>query len=154
MPEGARRAIIKYLLIVLPEYDTLAPMEPSPSAIELLMGPTGGLLRSVLSPTERLTHAVPAVGCTIALTTRRLLVIRDGSAFRPKTGIREWPIEVSLEVNPGHVRHGAGSVVIRHGRDATSVFVPTERWAETLQLIGALRSRVRRGQVDRPADGA
>jgi hypothetical protein len=129
-------------------------MEPSPKAIELLMGPAGGLLRATLAPTERLTHAVPGVGCTIALTTRRLFVVRDGSAFRPKTGLREWPLESSLDVKPGFVRHGSGSIVIRRGRDVTSVFVSTGEWAAALQLIGALRARVRRGPADRKPGGA
>lgn len=118
------------------------------------MGPAGGVLRAALAPTERLTHAVPAVGCTIALTTRRLFVIRDGSAFRPKSGIRDWLLDGSLDVKTGLVRHRSGSLVIRHGRDVTSVFIPTEQWAAALQLIGALRMRVRRGQTDSNAGGA
>jgi hypothetical protein len=131
---GAPQAVgqsprIQYLLIVPSKCDTLDGMEPSPKAIELLMSPAGGLLRGALAPTERLTHAVPAIGCTIALTTRRLFVIRDGSAFRPKTGVREWPLETSLDVKPGLVRHGSGSLVIRQGRDVTSVFIATEEWA-------------------------
>ena len=148
------RATIKYLLIVSPICDTLTAMEPSPKAIELLMGPAGGPLRATLAPTERLTHAVPAVGCTIALTTRRLFVVRDGSAFRPKTGLREWPLESSLDVKPGLIRHGSGSIVISRGRDITSVFVATDQWAAALQLIGALRARVRRGPADRKPGGA
>jgi hypothetical protein len=123
-------------------------MEPSERAVALLTGPTGGVLRAVLAPTERLTHAVPAVGCTLALTTRRLLVIRDGSSFRPKTGIRDWPIDAALDVTPGPLRHGSGNIVIRQGREATSVFVATGDWEAALQLIGALRSRIRRGEVD------
>src|SRR5258706_12646055 len=98
-------------------------MEPSAKAIELLMGPAGGALRATLAPTERLTHAVPAVGCTIALTTRRLFVVRDGSTLRPKTRVRGWPLEPSLDVKPGVVRHRAGSIVIRWGRDVTSGFL-------------------------------
>jgi hypothetical protein len=129
-------------------------MEPSARAIDLLAGPTGGVLRATLAPTERLTHAVPAVGCSIALTTRRLLVIRDGSSYRPKTGIREWPLDEHLEVRPGLVRHGSGSLVIRLGRDVTSVFIPTEEWAAALQLIGALRGRIRRTIADRRSTGA
>jgi len=156
---GVRRAgglspCIQYLLIVASKCDTLAGMEPSPKAIELLMSPAGGLLRAALAPTERLTHAVPGIGCTIALTTRRLFVIRDGSAFRPKTGVREWPLETTLDVKPGLVRHGSGSLVIRRGRDVTSVFVSTEEWAAALQLIGALRARIRRGPGQRKPDGA
>ena len=128
-------------------------MEPSARAVELLRGPTGGVLRSTLRPTERLTHAVPAIGCTVLLTTGRLLVIRDGAAFRPKTGIREWAISETLEVQPGLVRHGSGSLVIRRGREVTSVFVPTDEWAAALQLVGALRTRIRRLAADRlPGD--
>jgi hypothetical protein len=119
-------------------------MEPSERALDLLRGPTGGMLRAALAPTERLTHAVPAVGCTVALTTRRLLVIRDGLGFRPKSGLREWPLDPSLEVRTGLVRHRSGSLIIRRGRQVTSVFVPTEEWAAAIQLIGALRSRTRR----------
>lgn len=125
-------------------------MEPSARAVELLRGPTGGVLRATLRPTERLTHAVPGIGCTILLTTGRLLVLRDGAEFRPKSGVREWAIEETLEVQPGLVRHGSGSLVIRKGRDATSVFVPTGEWAAALQLVGALRTRVRRIAANRP----
>jgi hypothetical protein len=129
-------------------------MEPSAKAVELLRGPTGSVLRATLAPTERLTHGVPAVGCTVALTTRRLLVIRDGSAFRPKSGVREWPLDVALDVTPRLVRHGSGSLVIRLGRDVTSVFVPTQEWVAALERVGALRVRIRRGEEDRRHDGA
>jgi hypothetical protein len=127
-------------------------MEPSSRAIDLLRGPSGGILRAALVPTERLTHAVPAVGCTIALTTLRLLVIRDGAAFRPKSGIRDWPIDASLDVRRGLVRHGSGSLVIRRGKDVASVFIPDDEWPATLELIGALRSRIRRAAEDRGQD--
>ena len=101
-------------------------------------------MRAALAPTERLTHAVPAVGCTIALTTQRLLVVREGAVFRPRTGVRAWPIDGSLDVRPGLVKHGSGSLAIRQGRDVTSVFVATQEWAAALELVGALRSRIRR----------
>jgi hypothetical protein len=129
-------------------------MEPSERALGLLTGPSGAVLRAALAPTERLTHAVPAIGCTLALTTRRLLVIRDGSAFRPVSGIREWPLDPALDVRPGLVRHGSGSVAIRQGRDVTSVFVPSKEWDSALTLIGALRGRIRRIVADRRSDGA
>jgi len=129
-------------------------MEPSERALDLLRGPTGGMLRAALAPSERLTHAVPAVGCTLVLTTRRLLVIREGSAFRPKSGVRDWPLDPSLDVRTGLVRHRSGSLIIRHGREMTSVFVPSEEWAAAVQLIGALRSRTRRARADGHSGGA
>jgi len=112
------------------------------------------MLRAALAPSERLTHAVPAVGCTLVLTTRRLLVIREGSAFRPKSGVRDWPLDPSLDVRTGLVRHRSGSLIIRHGREMTSVFVPSEEWAAAVQLIGALRSRTRRARADGHSGGA
>jgi hypothetical protein len=127
-------------------------MEPSARALDLLSGPAGVVLRATLAPTERLTHAIPAIGCTLALTTSRLLVIREGSTFRPKTGVREWPLLPSLEITPGLVRHGSGSLVIRQGRDTTSVFVPIQEWDATLQLIGVLRGRIRRAEADQRAE--
>jgi hypothetical protein len=129
-------------------------MEPSERALDLLRGPTGGMLRAALAPTERLTHAVPAVGCTLVLTTRRLLVIRDGSAFRPKSGVRDWPLDTSLDVRTGLVRHRSGSLIIRRGRETTSVFVSSEEWAAAIQLVGALRSRTRRALADGHPGGA
>jgi hypothetical protein len=129
-------------------------MEPSERALDLLRGPTGGMLRAALAPTERLTHAVPAIGCTLVLTTRRLLVIRDGSAFRPKSGIRDGPLDPSLDVRTGLIRHRSGSLIIRHGREMTSVFVPSEEWAAAIQLVGALRSRTRRALADGHPGGA
>jgi len=128
-------------------------MEPSERALGLLTGPTGAVLRSTLAPTERLTHAVPAVGSMLVLTTRRLLIIRDGSAFRPVSGIRDWPLDPTLEVRPGLVRHGSGSIAIRQGREVVSVFVPAAEWEAALTLIGALRGRVRRIVADRRSDG-
>jgi hypothetical protein len=132
---------------------TALDMEPSARAIDLLTGPAGGALRAALAPTERVTHAARGIGSTIALTTLRLLVIRDGAVFRPKTGVRSWALDDSLDVRPWRVRPGSGSLVIRTGRDVTSVFVPNEEWSVALELVGALRGRIRRGAEDRRTRG-
>jgi hypothetical protein len=105
--------------------------------------PTGELLRAALEPDEEVTHVVPAIGCAVALTERRLIIIREGSAFRPKTGIRQWAIEDGLSIQPGLVRRGTGSLAIRSDRDVTSVFVRAEHWDSALVLVGAVRGRVR-----------
>jgi hypothetical protein len=103
----------------------------------------GGRLRAALDDGEDVTHIVPAIGCILALTPSRLLLVREGSAFRPKTGVREWVLDASLTLRAGLVRHGTGSLVIRHDRDATSVFVRADHWDEALELVGAVRGRIR-----------
>jgi hypothetical protein len=118
-------------------------MDPLARAFESLPGGAAGQLRAALAAGERITHVVPAIGCVLALTDRRLLVLREGSAFRPKTGVREWALVSRPTVRPGLVRQGTGSIVIQSDRDVTSVFVRGAHWNDALSLIGALRGRVR-----------
>jgi hypothetical protein len=100
-------------------------------------------LQAALADGEGITHLVPAIGCVVALTAQRLLVVREGSAFRPKTGVRSWTLNEGLTMRAGLVRHGTGSLVIKWDRSATSVFVKAEEWNGALALVGAVRSRVR-----------
>jgi hypothetical protein len=101
---------------------------------------------SALEPGEQVMHLVPAIGCTLALTPRRLIVAREGSAFRPKTGIRHWGLDERLSVRVGLVRHGSGSLVIHWDREATSVFVDAVHWDDALALVGAARAAIRRAE--------
>lgn len=100
-------------------------------------------LQAALEEGERITHLVPAIGSVVALTTLRLLVVREGSAHRPKTGVREWMLTGSLSARAGLVRHGTGSLVIKSGREATSVFIRADQWDGALALVGAVRARMR-----------
>jgi hypothetical protein len=100
-------------------------------------------LRAILAKGEEISHLVPAIGCVIALTPRRLLIVREGASFRPKTGVREWELDAGLSVRAGLVRQGSGSLVIKWGRNATSVFVRADRWDEAMALVGAVRARLR-----------
>jgi len=119
-------------------------------AIDRLPAPIVEVLQATLEPDESITHVVPAIGCALVLTSRRLLVVRDGSAFRPRTGVREWPIGPDLAVAAGLVRQGTGNLVIRWERDITSVFVRAGQWNETLDLVGAVRGRVRVARTREP----
>jgi hypothetical protein len=118
-------------------------MDASVGTIDALHGAIGGVLRSVLQPNESVTHVVPAIGCALVLTNRRLLIVRDGSSFRPRTGVRQWEVGPGLVVRSGLVRQGIGSLVIRWDRDLTSVFVRADQWNDALDLVGAVRGRVR-----------
>lgn len=121
-----------------PEPDTVRAREPSEA------------IRGLLEEDEAVTRVVAAIGCTLALTDRRLLVLRDGASFRPRSGVREWPVGPGLAIKPGVVRQGTGSLVIHWGRDITSVFVRAERWDEAIELVTEVRRRLRR---EPPAGG-
>jgi len=118
-------------------------MDPTHPDASLSSEAARGRLRAALDDGEGITHLVPAIGCVIALTSVRLLVVREGSSFRPKTGVREWVLGPGLAVRAGLVRHGTGSLVIKWERDATSVFVRADHWDEALALVGAVRARTR-----------
>jgi hypothetical protein len=105
---------------------------------------TAEALLEAIEPGEEITHAVPAIGCTIALTERRLIIVRDGAAFRPKSGVRRWNLDEDLTVRTGFLRHGTGSIVVQWDRNATSVFVQADHWDEALKLGAAARNRLRR----------
>ena len=128
-------------------------MDPAARGFHHLTGPAGSVLSAVLERDEVVTHAVPAVGCVLVLTARRLFIVREGASFRPKSGIRDWLIDRRLLIRPGLVRQGSGSVVITSGRETTSVFILAAHWADALRLIGALRGRIRieREEQDRHA---
>jgi hypothetical protein len=100
-------------------------------------------LRATLAKGEGITHLVPAIGCVVALTSKRLLIVREGSSYRPKTGVREWELGPGLTVRAGLVRQGSGSIVIKLGRNATSVFVRADHWDDALALVGTVRARMR-----------
>lgn len=97
-----------------------------------------------LAPDEWVVHHVSAIGCTLALTSMRLIVARDGSFFRPRSGIRSWPLDERLSLRAGVVRHGSGSIAVLWERDITTVFVSAERWEDALILVRATRSAIRR----------
>lgn len=134
---------INYLLIPALPTGTLAGMTSSTTARGVDAETADSRLRATLVRGERITHLVPAIGCVVALTSKRLLIVREGSSFRPKTGVREWEIGPGLTVRAGLVRQGSGSLVIKWGRSATSVFIRADHWDDALALVGTVRARMR-----------
>ena len=131
------------MLIFARSVPRLDPVDPVTPGSDAHPDNPGGRLQAALDEGEHVTHLVPAIGCVVALTPQRLLVVREGSSFRPKTGVREWVLSEGLSVRAGLVRHGTGSIVIKADRDATSVFVRADDWDQALALVGAVRARLR-----------
>ena len=96
-------------------------------------------LSAVLGPAERVDRIVPAVGCALVLTDRRLILVREGAAYRPRTGVREWPLDRALRIRmaPGHRDR---LMIEREGR-AASVFLSRQQVEELIDLVIEVRKR-------------
>jgi hypothetical protein len=98
-------------------------------------------LRAVLQPGEVITDVVRAVGCSLVLTERHLVLVRDGSSYRPRSGVHVWPLDRTVTVHTTPVLHGTGRIVIEHG-GTTSVFVSADEWDAADTLLRKLHRRV------------
>jgi hypothetical protein len=94
-----------------------------------------------LEPGERVERILTAVGCTLIMTQRRLVLVRDGATFRRRTGVQSWPLDDRLDLQLTPVRRGTGRLLIQRAGKSTSVFLPENHMDEARMLI----ARGRRG---------
>ena len=97
-----------------------------------------------LLPNETLIGMLPGRGASLGLTTRRVVVIRDGGSFRPRTGVRAWDLKTIRQVSLSPPRHGQGRLGLRVGDlpwQVVSVFFDTARWDLAQRLVHEIRTR-------------
>ncbi len=95
-------------------------------------------LGQILEPNERIDLFVPAVGCMLALTDRRLAVVRDGAESRPRSGIASYLIDEALTVRLEPARRRM--VIDDHG-GSSSVFIRSVDLPEIVALIAEVHRR-------------
>ena len=96
---------------------------------------------------ETVLEQVRGLGATLMVTTSRVIVIRQGAHFRPRSGIREWPLETLRDVQLAPPKHGNGRVVLRTGPypwQAVSLFVSAQEWRSAERAVGQIRVRLAR----------
>jgi hypothetical protein len=96
---------------------------------------------------ETVLEQVRGLGATLMVTTSRVIVIRQGAHFRPRSGIREWPLETLRDVQLAPPKHGNGRVVLRTGPypwQAVSLFVSAQEWRAAERAVGQIRVRLAR----------
>jgi hypothetical protein len=91
-------------------------------------------LRSRLAPTERLDLVATAVGCSLVLTDRRLVLVRDGAHYRPKSGVQSWPVDRELDLRLEPSRRGTSRLTIERDAGSASVFI-TEPQIESISSL-------------------
>ena len=101
-------------------------------------------LDPVLGPTERVALVANAVGCTLVLTDRQLLLVREGVRYRPKSGVRSWAVDRTLTVRPGPLKRTTGQLAIECCGRTTSVFYTGDHKPNVDQLVAEVRRRIYR----------
>ena len=88
--------------------------------------------------------AAPAVGSSLVLTQRRLIVVRDGASFRPKSGVRPFDLFAGLSIRMGPTRR---RVIIESEAGTINVVVRSEQRAQAEALVAAVRRRIYTGET-------
>lgn len=103
---------------------------------------TEAALRPMLAAAERVTYAISGVGCTLVLTDQRLLLVRDGASFRPRTGIQAWPLDRALGLRLRPSSHGTGQLIIAREGQLASVFLTGRHLEEARSMVAETRQRI------------
>ena len=96
-------------------------------------------IEAVLEPTESVELVAPAVGSSLILTQHRLMVVRDGASFRPKTGVRTFELDAAVAIRIGPARR---RVIIESGGKTINVFVRSEQLAQAEAFVAEVRRRI------------
>lgn len=94
-----------------------------------------------LGAAEPIERSLAGIGCTVVLTDRHLVLIRDGATFRRRTGVRSWPLDGALAVRLTPVRHGAQRLLISGCAESASVFLPGLQVTEARKLAAEVQRR-------------
>jgi hypothetical protein len=81
-------------------------------------------------------------GASLLATRHQLVILRDGSALRPRTGVRSWSYDQILDVSLSQPHHGQARIVIRTGRfpwEAVSMFFSSRHLPDAERMIREIR---------------
>jgi hypothetical protein len=115
-----------------------------------------GLVGTELELDESLLVVLRGIGATMFLTTRRVIVARDGMKRRPRTGITSYPLEVvrHLRLELGSAPSGRIAVWTDASQEAVSMFFDARSLDRAHELIDTARPHIarqrRRGPGARP----
>jgi len=114
---------------------------PQPRSNRLQDAAARAALAKALEPSERIELTAAAVGCVLVMTDRRLMVVRDGARYRPKSGIQAWPLDREVALRLGPMRRGQSQLVVDLAGRSGSVFVTQAQLADVQALIAEVRRR-------------
>lgn len=105
---------------------------------------------------EPIIEQVEGLGASLVVTPTRAIIVRQGAHFRPRNGIREWPLSTLRDVHLSPPRNGNGRVVLRTGPypwQAFNVFVSAQEWPAAERVVSQIRVRLVQAKRQHAADG-
>ena len=105
---------------------------PSSDGLDILLG-------------EPTLDWVDGVGATLVVTPTRIVVLRDGSERRPRSGLRAWP-HGAIDARMEPPRSGNGRIVLGTSNNpyaAVSLFVPSASWPMAVRVVERIRAEAR-----------
>jgi hypothetical protein len=99
-----------------------------------------------LEPEEEVIAILVGDGATLSATQHRVVIVRDGSEYRPKSGVRSWPYEQVTSVQLSRPQRGQARFVIRTGRypwQAVSVFFNMTHLPDAERIAREVTRRLR-----------
>jgi len=109
-----------------------------------------------LEPEETLLVVLRGIGAVMFLTTRRVIVARDGIERRPRSGVASFPLEEirHLRLELGSGPSGRIAVWTDASQEAVSMFFDARSLDRAHELIDVARPQIarqrRRGPGERP----
>ena len=104
---------------------------------------------------EAVVDHVEGLGATLIVTGTLAIVVRQGAYFRPRSGIRSWPLQSIRDVQLAPPRNGNGRIVLRTGPypwQAVSVFVGGQELSDAERVVGHIRSLSAQARRSRERD--
>ena len=104
-------------------------------------------LHDFLEAGEGILGVLTSLAGSLVLTDQRVVIVREGHAYRPQNGIRAWDLSSRVAFRYGAPRGGMGRLVVGDGKSATSFFVNASDWTEALRLVTMAHSIAYRGST-------
>jgi len=104
-----------------------------------LSEPARVVLAGALDEDENVDVLAPAVGSILVLTDRRLIVLRQGAEFRPRTGIQSFALDRDLEVR---IAPTTKQVTVAAACRAIPISIRREQQGDVEALVAELRKRI------------
>jgi hypothetical protein len=109
---------------------------------------------SIATAGEPVVVQVDGLGALLVVTATRVILVRQGAHFRPRNGVREWPLTALRDVQLAPPRNGNGRLVLRTGPypwQAVNLFVSGQQWADAERAAGQIRVRLAQARRPSPA---
>jgi hypothetical protein len=109
----------------------------------------------LLEPDEDLIAVLAGEGANLLVTERRVVIVRDRYAFRPRSGVRSWSYDTIVQVSLSRAKRGQATIVIRTGThpwQAVSMFFAAQHELDAEDVIREIGERLRldRGRPKQP----